>query len=98
MMVTETPILGANMRYRAWLRLALLSILLGSATAAQTQPAAPASNRPPAGNLDQVDTKGQVAGWSADSDRPSAPMQVMLAVDGVDLSTPTTIRFAFCAT
>src|SRR6266508_3986701 len=77
------------MRYRMWVRLALLSILLGSATTggAQTQPPVPASNKPPAGSLDQIDTKGQVAGWSADDDRPSTPVQVVLAVDGVDLAT-----------
>ncbi len=79
------------MLYRTWVRLGILSILLSSATAgAQPQPPPPAplaNNRPPSGNLDQIDTKGQVTGWSADADRPSAPVQVILAVDGVDLAT-----------
>jgi len=59
-----------------WIRLVLLSILLGSATAggAQTRPVTPVNNKPPVGSLDQIDTKGQVAGWSADDDRPSAPV------------------------
>src|SRR5216684_1284844 len=70
---------------RAWVRLAILSIVLSSATAgAQPQPP---TNRPPTGGLDQIDTKGQVTGWSADDDRPSAPVQVVLAVDGLDLAT-----------
>jgi hypothetical protein len=89
-MITEAPIQrGAKMRRPMWVRLVLLSILLGSAAAggAQTRPVAPVNNRPPVGSLDQIDTKGQVAGWSADDDRPSSPVQVVLAVDGVVLAT-----------
>jgi hypothetical protein len=43
-MITEAPMKeGAKMRYRKWVRLAVLSLLLGSATAvgAQTRPVAP---------------------------------------------------------
>ena len=77
------------MRCRKWVRLVILSLLLGCAAGvgAQTRPVAPMNNRPPAGSLDQVDAKGQVAGWSADEDRPSTPIQVVIAVDGVDLAT-----------
>jgi hypothetical protein len=48
------------MRCRNCVRLALLSILLGSATTGGEQtPPVPASNRPPVGSLDQIDTKGR---------------------------------------
>jgi hypothetical protein len=79
------------MRYGKWVRLACLSILLGSATigGAQTQPPTSGNNRPPVGYLDRVDTKGQVEGWSADEDRPSAPVKVVLGVDGTDLVSVT---------
>jgi hypothetical protein len=75
------------MRYRAWVRVALFSTLLGLLTACttQSQTLAEVKSRPPVGFVDAIDTQGRVTGWSADADRPSLPVQVILAVDGVDL-------------
>src|SRR5258705_8538422 len=89
-MVIEASIQqGAKMRHPTWVRLVPLWILLGCAAVGgtRTQLLAAANSRPPVGNLDQIDTNGQVAGWSADHDRPSAHVQVVLALDGNDLAT-----------
>ena len=72
------------MRYRPWLCLALLLTLLALATDVHTQPR---TGKPPIGNIEQIDARGKVTGWSADEDRPSAPVEVVVTVDGADVGT-----------
>ena len=75
------------MRYRPWLCLALLLTLLALATDVHTQPR---TGKPPIGNVEQIDGRGKVTGWSADEDRPSGPVEVVVTVDGADVGTVKT--------
>src|SRR5215467_11038990 len=78
----QTSRQGPRVRYRPWLCLATLLTLLALGTDVHTQPRA---GKPPIGNVEQVDARGKVTGWSADEDRPSAPVEVVVTVDGADV-------------